>query len=105
MKDDATLLRLYSREGSNEAFTAVVSRHVDLEQRQAQQTAKQHMERARELGKKVAGAVPRAIEAYRSANGGAAPPNNEALIPYFVTLQDGANFVEYLEAEKAARGK
>ena len=43
-----------------------------------------------------------AMDAYRAANNGQSPPNPEALIPYFATPQQGADFVEFLEAQKAA---
>jgi RNA polymerase sigma factor (sigma-70 family) len=42
--------------------------------------------------------------AYRVANNGKAPPSIEALVPYFATPQEGADFVEFLEAQKTARG-
>ena len=47
----------------------------------------------------------KAVEAYRAANNGNQPPSPEALIPYFATPQEGADFVEFLEAQKAAGRK
>ena len=44
-----------------------------------------------------------AWEAYRAAHQGQEPPNPKALIPYFATPQDGADWVEFLEAHKAAK--
>jgi len=59
----------------------------------------------RDLANKMKTAVGKAVEAYGVANGGARPPNGQALIPYFATPQEGADFVEILEAQKAAAGK
>ena len=60
--------------------------------------------RVQELGRRLEPAGLKAMEAYRAANKGASPSNPEALLPYFATPQDGADFVEYLEAQKSARG-
>lgn len=62
-------------------------------------------QRVRDLANKMKTAVGKAVEAYGVANGGARPPNGQALIPYFATPQEGADFVEILEAQKAAAGK
>jgi hypothetical protein len=61
--------------------------------------------RANELGSKISGAVKTAMAAYRAANGGALPATPQALIPFFATVQEGADFVEALEAQAAASGK
>ncbi len=61
--------------------------------------------RYRELREKVAGTKQTAREAYRAANHGKEPPQDRALLPYFSTPQQGADFVEYLDAHKAARDK
>jgi RNA polymerase sigma factor (sigma-70 family) len=58
---------------------------------------------AKELGQKVEPAAKKALEAYRAANGGAEPRNPQALLPYFTSPQEGADFFEYLEAAKVAR--
>jgi hypothetical protein len=42
-----------------------------------------------------------AHEAYRAANDGKSPQRIEAVIPYFATPQEGADFVEFSEAAKA----
>jgi RNA polymerase sigma factor (sigma-70 family) len=60
-------------------------------------------ERVKELGRRIERAGIKATEAYRAANNGQHPPSGEALIPYFATPQEGADFVEFLEAHKAAR--
>lgn len=44
-----------------------------------------------------------ATDAYRVAHQGQDPPNPRALIPYFTTPQDGADWVEFLEAQKGAK--
>jgi hypothetical protein len=51
---------------------------------------------------KVGPAANRAIEACRAANNGNMPQREQALLPYFATPQEGADFVEFLEAQKAA---
>jgi hypothetical protein len=60
-------------------------------------------QRVKELGRRLETSGAKATEAYRAANNGQHPPNGEALIPYFGTPQEGADFVEFLEALKAAR--
>ena len=57
-----------------------------------------------ELAKKLEPALRAATDAYRAANNGQRPPNPEALIPFFATPQEGADFVEAMEAQKAAAG-
>lgn len=57
--------------------------------------------RVGELAQKIQPTVVQATNAYRSANG-KNPPNEQALIPYFATPQEGADFTEFLEAKKAA---
>lgn len=54
---------------------------------------------------KVGPASKLAMDAYRAAHNGQPPPNPEALVPYFATPQEGADFVEFLEGRKAGRGK
>lgn len=60
--------------------------------------------RAKELGAKIGPAANKAIEAYRAANAGRMPPNEHSLLPYFATPAEGADFVEFLEAQKKAQG-
>jgi len=45
-------------------------------------------------------AAKTATDAYRAAHNGQEPPNTQALIPYFATPQDGADYVEFLETLK-----
>lgn len=52
---------------------------------------------------KVQATVMKAVEAYRAANSGANPPNEAALVAYFSTTQEGADFVEMVEARKAKK--
>ena len=54
---------------------------------------------------KVGPASKLAMDAYRADHNGQPPPNPEALIPYFATPQEGADFVEFLEGWKAGRDK
>jgi RNA polymerase sigma factor (sigma-70 family) len=61
--------------------------------------AEQHVQ---DLGQKIGPAANQAVAAYRAANGHY-PPSAEALIAYFPTVQEGADFVEYLEAQKATK--
>jgi RNA polymerase sigma factor (sigma-70 family) len=61
--------------------------------------------RAQELAAKVQPSIMQAVNAYRAANNGGSPPNEQALMPYFPSPQEAASFVELLEAQKAAAGK
>jgi hypothetical protein len=61
------------------------------------------LQNASELWIRVKPAVAAAETAYRAANHGSEPPTPEALIPYFATPQEGADFVEYREAAKQSR--
>lgn len=54
---------------------------------------------------RVASAMKAAMAAYHAAHNGQEPPNLQALIPYFATPQEGADYVEYLEAHKEAAQK
>jgi RNA polymerase sigma factor (sigma-70 family) len=53
----------------------------------------------------VASAMKAAMDGYHAAHSGQEPPNLQALIPYFATPQEGADYVEYLEAQKEAAQK
>lgn len=68
------------------------------------QAARKLEQQMGELAQKGIAARQKAIEAYRVANQGKNPPpqNAQALIPYFGTPQEGADYVEFLEAQKAA---
>lgn len=59
--------------------------------------------RANELRAKIEAPMKAATEAYRLANQGKDPKNEQAVLPYFATPQEGADFVEYIEARKEAR--
>ena len=58
--------------------------------------------RMQELAEKVKPAALKALEAYKQAHTGENPPNEEALLPYFATPEEGADFVEFQEARNAA---
>lgn len=58
--------------------------------------------RVQELAPRLQAPINHAVNAYRAAHNGKNPPNDEALIPYFATPKDGADFVEFMEAKKAA---
>jgi RNA polymerase sigma factor (sigma-70 family) len=58
--------------------------------------------RLNELGARVQPSIKPALEAYRTAHNGQMPPNEQALVPYFATPKEGADYVEALEAKKAA---
>ncbi len=55
------------------------------------------------LGPRVGPSMQRAVAAYAAANNGGLPANPQALLPYFATPQEGADFVEAIEAQKGAR--
>ena len=63
------------------------------------------MQRVQELGRKVQPSAMKAIEAYRAAHDGNHPPSEEAVLPYFATPEQGADYVEFMEVRKAAMGK
>lgn len=58
--------------------------------------------KAQELGKKVEPSVMKAIEVYRAAHNGENPPNEEAVLPFFASPQEGADYVEFMTAKKSA---
>jgi hypothetical protein len=49
---------------------------------------------------KVDATMLKAVEAYRAANGGFYPPTEAAILAYFATPQEGADFVEFMESRK-----
>lgn len=57
---------------------------------------------AQDLGNRVQSSALKAIEAFRTAHNGSSPPNEEAILPFFSTPQEGADYVEFMEAKKAA---
>jgi len=57
---------------------------------------------AQELGNRVQASAMKAIDAYRAAHNGNNPPSEEAVLPYFATPQEGADYAEFMEARKAA---
>lgn len=58
--------------------------------------------RAQEMSQRLEPSINKAIEAYRSANAGKNPPSEKALLPYFPTPEEGADFVELVDARKKA---
>jgi hypothetical protein len=56
----------------------------------------------RDLEKRVEPTVANAVAAYRAAHAGQKPPNEKALLPYFATPQEAADYVELQAARKAA---
>lgn len=61
--------------------------------------------RAEQLGQKVQPTIQKAAAAYMAAHSGARPPNSEALLAYFATPEEAADFAEFVEAQKAANAK
>jgi RNA polymerase sigma factor (sigma-70 family) len=57
---------------------------------------------AQQMGQRIQGSIDQAVSAYRAANNGKGPPNESALMPFFATPQEGADFVEFVKARKAA---
>ena len=62
------------------------------------------LQRLKEMSQRLQPAIKHAITAYRAANNNQ-PASPDALIPYFATPQEGADFVELLEAQKAIAKK
>ena len=97
---------LQFRDGEKLIVTSVegVTATVDLNTGQPEEVLlSPAAELARELGQKVDAPMKKALDAYRAANGGADPRNPQALIPYFMSVQEAADFFDYLEAAKVAR--
>jgi hypothetical protein len=59
--------------------------------------------RIQELSKRMQPVVNKAFEAYKAANNNNGPATPEALLPYFATPEEGADFVELIEAQKGAK--
>ncbi|MEO6875622.1 MAG: sigma-70 family RNA polymerase sigma factor [Opitutaceae bacterium] len=57
---------------------------------------------AEQLGKKVQPTIQKAAAAYQAAHNGNPPPNADALLAFFATPEEAADFSEFLEAQKAA---
>lgn len=55
-----------------------------------------------QMGQRIQGSIDQAVSAYRAANNGKGPPNENALLPFFTTPQEGTEFVEFVKARKAA---
>lgn len=83
--------------------TPVILDRVPQSERKAPAPPSPAALRASELMEKAEPAMLRALAVYKTANPGKNPPNPEALLPYFATPQEGADFVEAVEAQKAAR--
>ena len=58
--------------------------------------------KVQELGKKVQPSAMKAVEAYRAAHNGDNPPNEDAVLPFFASPQEGADYVEFMTARKSA---
>ena len=58
--------------------------------------------RVHDLAAQVQPSINQALAAFRAANNGKSPPNEQAWVPFFATPKEGADFVEYVEAKKAA---
>jgi RNA polymerase sigma factor (sigma-70 family) len=60
---------------------------------------------AEQLGQKVQPTIRKAAAAYQAAHNGSAPPNSDALLAYFATPEEAADFAEFVEAQKTANAK
>ncbi len=60
------------------------------------------VELLQKLSLKVHKPIQNAYGAYAEAHYGMYPPNEEAILPYFRTPEEGADYVEYLKARKPA---
>ena len=61
--------------------------------------------RVEQLSKTVQPTIKNAVTAYQAAHNGSSPPNSDALLAYFATPKEAADFAEFVEAQKAANGK
>ncbi len=55
-----------------------------------------------ELGARIEPIVTQAVSAYRAANDGKMPPNENALLPYFTNPTDSAEFSNFIRLKKSA---
>jgi hypothetical protein len=55
-----------------------------------------------EMSQRLRPSIQAALKSYQSAHNGGIPADEKALLPYFPTAKDGADYVEALEAKKAA---
>jgi hypothetical protein len=58
--------------------------------------------RLQEMGQRLDQPIKKAVAAYRAANNGGNPPSEQALLSYFATKEEGADFLELVEASKTA---
>jgi RNA polymerase sigma factor (sigma-70 family) len=58
--------------------------------------------RVEQLSQKVQPSAMKAAAAYQAAHNGSSPPNTAALLAYFATPEEAADFVEFVDAQKAA---
>ena len=61
--------------------------------------------RVEQMAQKVQPTIRKASAAYQAAHNGASPPNSDALLAYFATPEEAADFAEFVEAQKAANAK
>lgn len=59
--------------------------------------------RVREMAERMDPVIDQAVAAFRATNGGRHPKDERALLPYFATTRDAADFVELKEAARSAR--
>jgi len=91
--------------GAPMALTTAIGLSVNLDPSAPRPVPTPEEVRLSELSKQLSPAIKQAVEAYGAANNGAKPNTPEALIPFFATPQDGADFVEFVEAQKAVARK
>ena len=60
------------------------------------------VQHVQDMGQQLQPSINKALGAFRAANNGRNPSNEQALVPFFPSAKEGADFVEYLEAKKAA---
>lgn len=58
--------------------------------------------RVEQLSQKVQPSAMKAAAAYKEAHNGSPPPNTAALLAYFATPEEAADFAEFVDAQKAA---
>ncbi len=57
--------------------------------------------KVQELKQKVQPSVMKAVEAYRAAHNGDNPPSEDAVLPFFASPQEGADYVEFMAARRS----
>lgn len=99
--EKGTPLTVTTEEGMTVTYDPSGATTTPIDQPPEVTRAEQLFAQAQKLAQKLGPSRQRAVEAFRLANQGKdpAPQNPQALVPFFATAQEGADFVEWVEAQ------